>query len=172
MPTCDELATKAELQELRDQLNEILGKKEDGSKVNAFVKGQSPVLSASAMLGTVFIATKERAANAVMDIVLDNPVNDPIWRDLANGNAKWSSVKGSGSRGPLPDLSKISKAAGTGASISTVGARTNAANGQGIGLLANLATIGTTLALNKATVDIFDQRVEAEAKGAQMQIDA
>lgn len=172
MPTCDELATKAELQELRDQLNAVLGKKEDGSKVNAFVKGQAPVLSAGAMLGTVFVATQERAANAVMDIVLDNPANEPIWRDLANGNAKWSTVKGSGSRGPLPDLSKISKAAGSGASISTVGAKTTAASGAGIGVLANLAAIGTTLALNKATVDVFDQRIAAEAKGAQLQIDA
>lgn len=172
MPTCEDLATKAELQELRDQLNVILGEKEDGGSVNPFVKGQSPILTAGAMLGTVFLATKDRAANAVMDIVLDNPTNNPIWRDLANGNAKWAKVKGSGVRTPLPDLGKLSKAAGSGATISSVGARTTAAAGQGIGILANLAAIGTTLALSKATVDIFDKRIEAEAKGSQMQIDA
>jgi hypothetical protein len=172
MPTCDDLATKAELQELRDQLNAVLGDKEDGGRVEAFVKGQGTVATIGAMLGTVFIATKERAANAVMDIVLDNPVNDSIWRDLANGNAKWSKVKGSGVRTPLPDLTKLGKTAGSGATISSVTAKTTAASGQGIGILANLAAIGTTLALSKATVDIFDQRVEAESKGSQLAIDA
>jgi hypothetical protein len=44
MPTCDELATKAELQELRDQLNAVLGEKEGGGTATIFEKGLSPGL--------------------------------------------------------------------------------------------------------------------------------
>ena len=41
----------------------------------------------------------------------------------------------------------------------------------GLAVLSSLVQLGANLALNKATVDILDKRIEAEARGAQLQID-
>lgn len=171
-PVCSDLATKAELQELRDQLNAVLGEKENGGTQEVFKAGVSGAGSLAAIGSTVYLATKDRAANAVVDLVLDNPVNEPIWRDLANGNAKWTKVKGSGARVPLPDLSKVGQvtgqAAGAGAGATAVAATASAS----MALLVGLVNIIGTLALNIATVKILDKRIDAEARGTQQSLDA
>ena len=171
MANCEDLATKAELQELRDQLNAIIGETEDGGTTEVFQAGAPILNTATQLAGTAYVGTKLRSLEAVKDIVFTNPVNEPIYRDFANGNAKWSAVKHSGARQPLPDLSKIGKV--TGDNVKSVNLATKGAkiSGGGLGVLAGLVNLGATLALNKLTVDILDNRIEAEARGARQQID-
>ena len=171
-PSCNDLATKAELQELRDQLNQLLGEKEDGSGTVEIFQAGVTIATIAALAGTNFLTTRERAAAAVVDIVLDNPVNEPIWRDFRNGNAKWIRVKGNGTRVPLPDLSKIGKVAGDGASTAA-GATAVASNAMAsLAVLTSLVNIAVTLGLNIATVKILDKRIDAEARGTRTQLDA
>ena len=171
MANCEDLATKAELQELRDQLNAIIGETEDGGTTEVFQAGAPILNTATQLAGTAYVGTKLRSFEAVKDIVFTNPVNEPIYRDFASGNAKWSAVKHSGARQPLPDLSKIGKVAGD--NVKSVNLATKGAKigGGGLGVLASLVNLGATLALNKLTVDILDNRIEAEARGARQQID-
>ena len=169
---CPDYATKEELQELRDQLNEALGETEEGGKISLFEQGKDSNLIKGGLALTLLGLTKTRAANAIVDLAIDNPAFEPIYRDFAKGNAKWAKVKATGQRIPLPNLTKQATVAGQGVAGSATVAKVGVAAGGGVLLLANLVQIAGTLALNKATVDILDERIDAEARGAQLQIDA
>lgn len=172
MANCEDLATKAELQELRDQLNAILGEREDGGAAQVFQAGLAPTSVVAQMAGSAYVGTKLKAYEAVKDIVFADPVNEPIRKEFAKGTAKWVAVKNSGSKIPLPDLSKVGKVAGTGAVAAPVVATAGATMMASMAVLSSLVSIGAGLALNIATVNVLDRRIDAEAKGAKTQIDA
>ncbi len=83
---CEALATKAELQELRDQINQLLGQSEDGGSI-------IDVLALGAFAGTAvgrdFLLVKE----SVQTIELAGTVGDDIGKALAEGTAQWVKVK-------------------------------------------------------------------------------
>ncbi|NJL51175.1 MAG: hypothetical protein HC930_01270 [Hydrococcus sp. SU_1_0] len=170
-PTCGDLATKAELQELRDQLNAVLGEKEDGSKVDLFTSGATGIATAGLGATTLLGMAKTVAPEAITDLVLEGASSEPIWKDLASGKAQWMKVKGSGLKRFMPDLDKVSKTAGQATKAGKAGAKIGSSSAGGIGALADLTTIAGTLYLNKMTVDILEERIEAEARGTQVGID-
>ena len=93
-PVCSELATKAELQELRDQLNSWLGEKEDGGSEKIFIAGAGGLITAGLVADTALQATKDRAKEAITDIVIDSADDAPIWKQLKEGTAKLLGFKG------------------------------------------------------------------------------
>ena len=169
---CPEFATKDELQELRDQLNEALGDKEDGSKVELFKKGESPLAIAAGIGATLFGLAKTNAPKVVTDIVLENPGTGSIWKELSSGTAQLLGFKGNGAKVPLSGLNQVGKVSGQSQLSSVASTKASAGAASATMLLANLIQIGATLALNIATVNILDGRIDAEARGAQVQIDA
>lgn len=171
MPTpCDDLATKAELQELRDQLNAVIGEKEDGSTEIIFAKGNSPALAVTALAPTLWVLTKTRAAESIKDIIFSNS-GGSLWDQFAKGVAKVTKLKGNNTQSPIDALSDMGKGIGQNRRVITAFGKPGGGGGAGLGVLANLVSLGGTLAINTATVKILDKRIEAEAAGAQLQID-
>lgn len=172
MSTCNDLATKAELQELRDQLNAVLGKKEDGGIVQVFTAGAAGLLVASLLGDTSYALAQERAANSIKEIALTKANEAPIWQQLKEGTAKWTTTKGNGIKVENQGLNTVGKLTGQNTATTAAASKAAAANANAVALLANLASIGATLAINIATVKVLDKRIEAEARGARQQIDA
>ncbi|PSB05602.1 hypothetical protein C7B62_24855 [Pleurocapsa sp. CCALA 161] len=171
MPTCDELATKAELQELRDQLNAVLGEKEDGSKVDLFAKGASNAVLQAGVGVTLLGMAKNVAPKAVTDIILEGAATGVTWQKLASMNTGIKAKFGNGTTGSLAGINAVANTAGNGAGVAQTAAKVGGTSGGSIMLLGNLVQIAGTLALNKATVDIMDARIEAEATGSRQALD-
>jgi predicted nucleic acid-binding Zn-ribbon protein len=172
MPTCDELATKAELQELRDQLNAVLGEKEGGGTATIFEKGLSPGATGAVMLGTTYVATRNRAADAIIDVILTNPSEASIWQGLKSGAQKLETVAGNGVKKVSQSLTKVGDLVGKNVSATAMAAKGAGASAKASGLLADLTVLGGSLALNIATVNTLDKRIQAESEGATRAIDA
>lgn len=171
MASCEDLATKAELQELRDQLNAVLGEKEEGGTESLFEKGKSPGFAASALGVTLLGLTKTRAANAIVDIGVDKAAEGVIWKELAQGKAKWLSTKGNGTKKSITALNKVSKVAGQARGVAGTASQVSSKGAAGVMLLANLASIAASLGLNIATVKVLDKRIDAEATGMRESLD-
>ena len=171
MTNCEDLATKAELQELRDQLNELLGTREDGTTETLFEKDAGTTLIVGGAGLTLLGLAKNAAPNVITDIVLEAPGTQSIWKELSNGSAKLLGFKGNGRELPITSLNKVGKVAADGVSAGRLNAGATANAGASLNLLANLTNLAGTLALNIATVKVLDNRIEAESKGAQLQID-
>ena len=172
MANCEDLATKAELQELRDQLNALLGEKEDGGTEEIFRAGVGGASSLASAAATVYAGTKLRALQAITDIQLAGQTNNVIHANFANGSTTLKLVKGGGQSVSSAPLNLLGKSAGTGAAGAGLTAQAGVTAVAGLAVLSSLVQLGVNLALNKATVDILDNRIEAEARGTQLQIDA
>lgn len=172
MTVCEDLATKAELQELRDQLNLALGTKEDGTTQTLFVRNAGTTGISSGVNSTLLGMATTNAPNFITDIELEDSGTEVTPTSLANGTAKLSVVKGNGSTQQPTAINTAFVVAGTGALASSFGGKLAKVSGLSISLLANLTQIAGTLALNIATVNVLDKRIDAEARGATMQIDA
>ena len=179
MAVCEDLATKAglqelkdELQELRDQLNAMLGKKEEGGTVEIFQADAGIESIEGSLAGTAYINTQERALEALVDIKIEPELAEPTDKDLVEKKPEWVQVKGSGLALIIPGLAGVGKVAGTGSLATKIMTAVGNVSGGGIAVLSSLTSIGASLGLNIATVNILDERIEAEARGAQLQIDA
>lgn len=170
--SCADLATKAELQELRDQLNALLGEKEEGGTEVLFAASTSPAVVVAAGAATAFHFTKERAKQAVVSVATASTLEQPIWKALKDGTAQWISTSGNGTKTPITALNQVSKATGQNTVAANLATKGTATAGASLAVLANLVSIGATLGLNIATVNVIDSRIEAEARGARLQIDA
>lgn len=169
---CEALATKAELQELRDQLNEVLGQKEDGESVQLFEAGLSQgELNTLYALTAIGVAAKN-FPEAVTDIVTSTGGAISNWKDLASGRAKLLLKKGKGAVKESSVLNKFTKASGNGIGGGNLAAKGGGSGGAGLAVLSSLVQLAANLALNIATVNVLDGRIEAESRGAQIQIDA
>ena len=151
---CEDLATKAELQELRNQINQLLGQSEDGGSI-------IDVLALGAFAGTAvgrdFLLVKE----SVQTIELVGTVGDDIGKALADGSAQWVKVKGSGARTPLPDLTSVSKNTAAKASVGVKGAKVAASTAA---LVSTVATMVASVGLTIATVEILGSRIDGVEK--------
>ena len=172
MANCEDLATKAELQELRDQLNAVIGEREGGGTSEVFQAGVGLGGLGASLIGTTYITSQARSLNALMDIKTVTEFTEPVHKDLAKGAAQWVKVKGSGETIKLPNLDKVSKVAGGATVAGSVQAKAALTLGASLSVLASLASIAANLGLNIATVNVLDKRIEAESKGINFQLDS
>ena len=173
MPTpCEDLVTKAELQELRDQLNAVIGEKEEGGSVSIFEAGKNPLVSATLIGGTFLGSTRFRAAEAITNLIAEPVTSTAPPLQSVPSKVNWFNVRGNGTKLPLPDLTKVSKVATEGAVATELAAKTAVTASAGVLLLSNLANIAASLGLNIATINVLDARIDAEAKGTQVAVDS
>ncbi len=170
-PSCQDLATKAELQELRDQLNSFLGEKEDGSGTVELFQAGSGLVAPGLVAATAYQATKTKAGQALKDIVLDAASERRIWQELKNGTAKLIGLKGNGEQRVLESASRVAKTAGNNGGAAVAATAVAAKSAAMLAVLMNLVNIAATLALNIATVKVLDNRIDAEARGTQLNPD-
>jgi predicted nucleic acid-binding Zn-ribbon protein len=172
MPTpCEALATAAEVQELREQLNQLLGEKEDGTKVSLFTKGQgsTTVLAGGAL--TLLGMAKVNAPKVVIDIIKSTPTPQGFAVDAAKGQVLHELLKANGTKVPAAALNDTTKLAGQGATGAATAAQVGGTAAGSLMLLATLVQIAGTLALNKATVDILGNRIDVESAGTAAALD-
>ena len=179
MPVCEDLATKTELeelkdevQELRDQLNTVLGEDESGAVKKIFEIGSD----VNDVKGTAELAiwglTKLRAAGALTDIRQAVTSFLPGSTNLAKGASQWVKVAGNGATKPMINLDKISTIAGKGSATSKLASTVGGNSLAGLSILSDLVQLQGTLAINIGTVKVLDKRIEQEARGARLQIDS
>lgn len=173
MPTCNDLATKAELQELRDQLNAVLGETEEGGMIPLFVAGVLPsAIVGNAITGTSFNKTKVRAAQAITDVLIQKTTSDPIWQELQKGTAQFVKVKGNAVVEPLSSLNQVGKVVGQNTAATVAASQSAVAVSNSLALLSSLVSVAATLGISIATVKVLDKRIEAEARANQSSLDA
>ncbi|NJL52276.1 MAG: hypothetical protein HC930_08735 [Hydrococcus sp. SU_1_0] len=170
-PKCSDLATKEELQELRDQLNALLGEKEDGSKVDLFVKNNSALATAGLGAVTLLGMAKNVAPKAVVDIITEGTPVGTTWQKLASMNTGIKAKFGNGAIKAMSGVDIVANTAGQAAATSTTAAKVAGNAASSLAVLASLVQIAGTLALNKATVDILSDRIDAEASAASKALD-
>jgi len=166
VPTCDDLATKAELNELKDKINKILGAKGGGDYENVLDE-PSLVLSLAPAAATGAALWLQNAFNSLNEVKLVASGERAIWKELASGEAKLMGFHGNGIQKEIPSLQKIGQVAGTGVQVAGQAAQTASHAAAAVNLLATLVQIGATLALNKATVDILGKRIDISEKASQ-----
>jgi hypothetical protein len=167
MSVCEDLATKAELQELRDQLNAVLGDKEGGGQAQVFTAGGGILATIAAIATTKLGFAKEAAPKAITQITMTKGVANGFAFGLPEGKAVLEALKADGQKVPQQALNEIGEQIGKTKAVGQVGTKFAGTSAGAVMVLGNLASIGTNLALNKATVDIFDARVNAEVAGVQ-----
>ena len=150
----ENFATKAELEELRNQINQLLGETDEGGL-------PIDVLALGAFAGTVIGNNFTLVKESVQTIELAGTVADDIGRALADGSAQWVSVKGSGAKTPLPDLTSVSKNTAAKASVGVKGAKVAASTAA---LVSTVATMLATVGLTIATVEILGSRIDGVEK--------
>lgn len=150
MANCEDLATKAELQELRDQINTLLGQSADGtSTVN--------VLQAGTLEGTTMFASLALAGTAIQKLVVSGNVGSNLIDALASGGAWFETVKGNGTKVVVDSFKDIGKGIKTNAAkLTTVGSGLAASAGA-IATVSSIALgIGNSL-LNIGTLKLIEQ---------------
>jgi hypothetical protein len=122
MLSCEALATKAEVQELRNQINTLLGKKEDGSVQDVLTQGnlgidtilgESVALASTAMQDIELVDESDTAYNLAG---VENGVtvaaagaSSVIWEELKTGKAKWVKVFKNGDKAKIEGLTKVAQ---------------------------------------------------------------
>lgn len=104
-PSCADLATKAELQELRNQLNTILGKSADGT-------GNKDIFTQGSLAGTAIETSLGYANTAMQDIAIPAGSEDDILTAIAVGSAVFQKQVGNGTKVVLENLGKATKGLG------------------------------------------------------------
>jgi hypothetical protein len=163
MLACEALATKAELQELRNQINQLLGKKEGGGFDDVLQMGS---LGSSTILGGGVLLAQTAIQDIKVQGIALNSTADDMAKAFADGSAQWVKIKGTGSTGtPLPDLSKIAKnTASTQIKTTAVAGAAATATAATMGTVASLglSVVGLGLAIKNRT-DIIELEAEQQA---------
>lgn len=158
---CNDLATKAELQivqadidTLRNQINNILGQNDDGSITD--------VLQFGLIGGSTILASRlTMAETAVQGVQLTGSVGGDIAKEIAEGTAQLVSTRGNGTTGSLPQLTNVvKKSASKTIATKTVAAKAAATSASAISVLASLTQIAVSFGLNIATVNILGNRID------------
>lgn len=101
---CENLATKAELQQLRNEINTLFGQAEDNS-------GTIDVLQAGTLEGTTTASLLLLAGTAIQKIVIEGNVGTNVLQAIATGAAKFEGIKGNGIRSAIDSLNNLGKGA-------------------------------------------------------------
>ena len=168
--TCENLATKAELEELKNKINKLLGATTDGGEID--------VLEAEDLTGTLVGDRLDLAENAIQDIKLQrsngediNFVDDLVLAAIAEGTVQFFKQKGGNVLAPLEFVNsstrktaltliqnkKVVELAATGAKVSSAS----------LAVLSSLINIIGSLGLNIATVKILGNRIDINEKAIQ-----
>ena len=167
---CESLATKAELQELKAQINKLLGKTAAGGEID--------VLAAEDLTGTIIGDKLDLAESAMQDIKLQTLsgsdigiVDDLVLAALAQGQAQFVKLKGKNVIAPLKFVTDTTKKTTLTlvqnkeiGKIATTGAKVSSAS---IAVLSSLVNIIASLGLNIATVKILGNRIDLNEKALQ-----
>ena len=167
---CEDLATKAELQELKDQINKLLGTTSEGGEID--------VLAAEELTGTIIGDQLDLAESAMQDIKLQTLggadigiVDDLVLAALAQGQAQFVKLKGKNVIAPLKFVTDTTKKTTLTlvqnkeiGKIATTGAKVSSAS---IAVLSSLVNIIASLGLNIATVKILGNRIDLNEKALQ-----
>ena len=164
---CEDLATKAELQELKDQINNLLGKVEGGSALD--------VLNLGNLEGTKLGQGIDLAFEAIQDFGIGtesegfvSAVDVATLGLVADGSLKYVASKGSDVLKVLPNAtqaaSKTSLKVVQNATVAKVGAKAAVVGSASLAVLASLVQIVTSLGLNIATVNVLGNRIDQNEK--------
>ena len=83
---CEDLATKAELQELRNQINQLLGQpEEEGDLIDVLELGS---LDGTLLAGTIFLA-----GTAIQDVALTGSFGSNVGQALLKNQAQFALDK-------------------------------------------------------------------------------
>lgn len=102
---CPPFATKAELEELKQQINTLLGKSEDGSET-------LDVIQAGTLEGTAIQSTLALALTGIASIVIKGNVGQNLGAALASGAATFEAIKINGAKTAIQSLTTVGKTVG------------------------------------------------------------
>ena len=165
---CEALATKAELEELKQKINKLLGKKEDGGEID--------VLDSENLEGTLIDNGINLALSAIQDFgigtiaggIIASPDGQSI-TGLANGSLKYVKVQGSNVIKLLPGATGAAKTASLkliqNAEVGKIATASGKLGSASIAVVSSLANIIASLGLNLATTKTLGFRVDQVEKG-------
>ncbi len=148
---CEDLATKAELQQLRNQLNILLGTSSAGSAIDVLNQGNFDNTHLGNLLN-----------NAITDISIEQATAGIAVPITIGGIAAWNWLAGTatGTAKSLPSMGRLSTAvSGTlaKAQLALEGLKSTAAL---LPILSFLASAGVTLVLTNASVTVLGERID------------
>ncbi len=155
MPVCEDLATKAELQELRDQLNAIFNSAIEGgtgTNIDVFSQGN---LNGTQIAGGVALA-----ATSIQALTIEGATGGALWQNLANGTATISQTLGNGTKAAVEGLRNFGGTVGktTLAGIATIALMPVAASV--VSIVTSLASTIASTGLTIATIEILGNRID------------
>lgn len=164
---CENLATKAELEELKQQLNALLGKTEDGGEIDVLEQGDFE--------GTIIKERLDLAESAIQDFGIGtestgimSEVDEAAINGVAAGSLSYVALKGSKVIKLLPKATAAGKRASlkliTNSSVGKVATTGAQVSSAGLSLLASLANIMASLGLNIATTKVLGFRIDQVEK--------
>lgn len=160
---CEALATKAEVQELRNQINQLLGKKEGGGWEDVLLAGS--LLPITILGNGLLLAEKSIQDIKIQGLNLATNADD-MAKAFADGSAQMIKVTGSKStQTPLPDLSTLARNTATKSVATTAvagAAATATAATMGTVASLGLSVVGLGLAIKNRT-DIIELEAEQQA---------
>ena len=165
---CEELATKAELNELKQQLNQLLGKKADGGEIDVIEQGDFE--------GTLIQEKLDLAESAIQDFGIGTEANgitsnvdEAAITSVTTGALTYVALKGSGTFKILPKATAAAKGTITkifqNASVGGVTATAAIGAAASASVVASLASIVTSLGLSIAETKVFGFRMDQIEKG-------
>ncbi|ELS04813.1 hypothetical protein Xen7305DRAFT_00045490 [Xenococcus sp. PCC 7305] len=168
---CEALATKAELEELKIQLNSLLGKASSGSPVDVLEQGD--------FTGTVIKEKFDLVDTSMQDIELHNSSGNPIEiiDDLAligfvEGSNNFVKKQGNSVFKKLPFVNKqtgkVIEFLLNNKEVGKVTKKAAKVSGNSMSILVSLFSIVTSLALNIKTVNVLSFRIDQIEKGMQL----
>lgn len=171
-PSCQDLATKAELEIITEKLNYILGELPGGEYFPLFDADVAPTAALAAYEDTLSYQARVKADSGITDIVLEGESELPLTAGLLLGTIGFKGITAGGDNVPVSSLGKIGKVLAKNTETTKIIGESAKASAAAVSVLMSLVSIAGTLALNKATVDILDNRIEAEVRGFNLAITA
>lgn len=164
---CEDLATKAQLEELKSQINKLLGETEDGGEIDVLTEGT--------LEGTKLENRMNLAQDAIQDISIQGAglavpaaLSYQLVKEMQEGKLQWIKKTGSGLVKPLTKVNTVAKAtAATTVQNAAVGTTTAAAAGTAaasMAVLTSLVGMIGNLVVNIATVRILGNRIDQNEK--------
>ena len=165
---CEDLATKAELQELKDQLKTLLGQKVEGGEINVLEQGDFTDTVIGERLDLAETAIQDFGIGTESSGILTN-IDDASIAALSVGTLQYVKVQGTNVVKLLPKATAAGKGASLklvqNASVGKVAATGAQVSAAGLSLLASLTNIVFSLGLNIAETKVNGFRMDQIEKG-------
>ena len=164
---CEDLATKAELEELKSQINKLLGQTENGGEIDVLTEGT--------LEGTKLENRMTLAQDAIQDISIQGAglavpaaLSYQLVKEMQEGKLQWIKKTGSGLTKPLTQVNKVAKASATttvqNAAVGTATATAAGTAAASMAVLTSLVGMIGNLAINIASTRILGNRIDQNEK--------